>query len=135
MTYIVGITGSRRFDRFGIVQDSIAAEYRKHKGNISFKVGDCKTGVDRITKNFLTACGWEYEEFKADWKRFGDAAGPIRNHAMVDSGMDLLLAFPDDDSKGTKDCAKYAAGWDIKVKFPELSGWSEWAAPIASYEA
>ena len=32
-------------------------------------------------------------EFKADWKKYGPAAGPIRNQRMLDWGPDLVVAF------------------------------------------
>jgi hypothetical protein len=32
-------------------------------------------------------------EIKADWKKYGPAAGPIRNQQMLDWGPDLVVAF------------------------------------------
>jgi len=77
--------------------------------------------------------GWPYKQFFADWDKYGRKAGPIRNHEMIDFGADELMAFPDNDSKGTKECAKYAHKKGVEVHFPELESWHRWAVPIATF--
>ena len=64
-----------------------------------FVLGDCPTGVDRHAlvwiqsqKEFDDTIN--YKVFEADWKRFGGRAGPLRNIAMLNSGIDILLSFP-----------------------------------------
>lgn len=52
-------------------------------------------GVDQMAGNFGIGCGLEVIEFKADWGKYGKAAGPIRNKQMIDEGRpDLGVAFP-----------------------------------------
>jgi len=54
--------------------------------------------------------------FPAEWKKYGKAAGPIRNKQMLDEGKpDLVLAFHDDieNSKGTADMVEQARKRDI----------------------
>ena len=50
------------------------------------------------------------ECYPADWDRHGKAAGPIRNQRMIDTGVDLVVAFHDDleHSKGTGHMVKIA---------------------------
>ncbi len=43
-------------------------------------------------------------KFPADWDRYGKAAGPLRNAAMVTAGADLCVAFMHPTSRGTVDC-------------------------------
>lgn len=62
-------------------------------------------GADRMAANFGLGCGLEVIEFKADWKKHGKAAGPIRNQQMVDEGKpDYFIAFP--GGRGTADMVK-----------------------------
>lgn len=59
------------------------------------------------------------EVHRADWKKYGRAAGPIRNKQMVELGADLCLAFPDhpkgEGSRGTWNCVDLAQQAGIPV--------------------
>lgn len=55
-------------------------------------VGDCPTGVDRITRDFATDNHIPCTVFEADWSTFGRSAGPKRNRQMV-AGATALLAI------------------------------------------
>lgn len=48
------------------------------------------------------------EAHPAKWKEYGRKAGPLRNQEMVDSGINLCLAFLDETSIGTLDCTNRA---------------------------
>lgn len=54
------------------------------------------------------------EPYRADWKRDGKAAGPIRNQRMIEEGKpDLVVAFP--GGRGTADMVRRArlAGLEV----------------------
>jgi hypothetical protein len=57
--------------------------------------------------------GLTTEPHPANWEKYGAAAGPIRNQEMLDSGIDLVLAFP--GGKGTKDMLSRAQKAGIEV--------------------
>lgn len=65
------------------------------------------------------------EVHRADWKKYGRAAGPIRNKQMVELGADLCLAFPDhpkgEGSRGTWNCVDLAQ----QARIPVLVVWSQ----------
>lgn len=79
--------------------------------------GACR-GADTIAANEAATLGYRIEPHPADWTQYGRAAGPIRNQEMLDSGIDLVLAFhPDLDlSKGTKDMVSRATKAGIEVE-------------------
>jgi hypothetical protein len=131
--FTVIVTGSRDYEDREKVWQSLAEILNVHM-NILVKVGDCPTGVDKFTTEWHnTAFGFDPSIYYADWYTHGSAAGPIRNHTMVDSGADLCIAFPLDGSKGTKDCAKYASKKMMHVWFPDMPYWAFWASDIASF--
>lgn len=52
------------------------------------------------------------KKYPADWKRFGKAAGPVRNRQQFDSEQpDIVVGFHDniEGSSGTKDMLDYAS--------------------------
>ncbi len=57
-------------------------------------------GADRFARRWAMENGVFYETFEADWKTFGNAAGPIRNQRMLVEGKpERVIAFP--GGKGT----------------------------------
>lgn len=54
------------------------------------------------------------ETHRADWATYGDSAGPRRNQEMVDSGLDLLIAFP--GGMGTADMVRRAKAAGVPVE-------------------
>lgn len=58
-------------------------------------------GPDTFGKNWALSKGIPTMGFPADWERYGNAAGPIRNEEMMKVG-DALVAFWDGQSPGTK---------------------------------
>jgi hypothetical protein len=132
--YTIIVTGSRHYHHGFMIESALTQIARAHNFDVFVKVGDCNTGVDSTTQKWCDAClsDDKYRIFEADWGTHGKAAGPIRNHEMVDSGGDICIAWPLEDSKGTKDCAQYAASKGMEVWFPDLPAWAQWAVPIAT---
>lgn len=57
--------------------------------------------------------------FPANWKRHGNAAGPIRNQRMLDEGKpDVVVAFP--GGRGTADMVSRARIEGVEVLFGDV---------------
>lgn len=68
------------------------------------------TGVDNIASSVMKAKGIKVSSYKADWFKYGKAAGPIRSRAMVNKA-DVVLVITrnkEPDSPGTSACYVYA---------------------------
>ena len=71
-------------------------------------------GADRLAKNWAEGCGVPVTEYRADWSKYGKAAGPRRNQQMIDEGKpDLVIAFG--GGRGTADMVRKAEAAGIKV--------------------
>jgi hypothetical protein len=63
-------------------------------------------GVDSAAIDWAVVNWVNFEEVKADWKKYGKAAGPIRNQQMLDMSPKLVVAFP--GGAGTADMIQRA---------------------------
>ena len=70
-------------------------------------------GVDKLASAWAEFAGFPTEEYPADWEKHGKAAGPIRNKQMLDTGVDVVIAFP--GGKGTAHMVSIAKKEGVKV--------------------
>lgn len=81
--------------------------------NITVIHGDAR-GADRMAGNWAEGRGVRVVKYPADWKRYGNSAGPIRNQKMLDDERpDLVVAFP--GGSGTADMCERAKKADVRV--------------------
>lgn len=76
-------------------------------------------GADAIADRLARRYGCGVEVVRADWNRYGNAAGPIRNAEMVRRGAVACLAFPIGLSRGTRDCIARAEAAGIPTVVTE----------------
>ena len=75
-------------------------------------------GADTIAMQEARLRGLGQQVFRADWVRYGKAAGPIRNQEMLDEGRpDLVIAFRlEGKSRGTDDMIRRAKSAGVPVE-------------------
>lgn len=72
------------------------------------------TGADSLAQEWADCNGLIADKYPADWNKYGNGAGPIRNQKMLDEFKpDLVVAFPGD--RGTSDCKTKARAMAIYV--------------------
>jgi hypothetical protein len=89
--------------------ESILTQIRSYQPSVVIE-GEAK-GADTIAREVANHLGIPVLSFPADWKKYGRAAGPIRNAQMLKEGRpDFVLAFHDniETSKGTKNMVMLA---------------------------
>lgn len=75
--------------------------------------GDAK-GADRLAGQWARDRKIPLEVYPAEWKKYGNSAGPIRNQRMLEQGKpDLVIAFH--GSSGTANMISKAKAAGIKV--------------------
>lgn len=73
-------------------------------------------GADLLADQWAVVNWAGLEEYKAEWDKYGNRAGPIRNQRMLDEGKpQLVVAFPTPNSKGTWDMIRRAKRHGIET--------------------
>lgn len=112
------VCGGRDFSNkelcFSSIQKFIEEENLDYSQIIILE-GECPTGADSFAKEFANLHNILLEKYPADWKKYGKAAGPIRNKEMV-TNCDYCLAFWNYESKGTKSSIDYCKKLNKKVR-------------------
>lgn len=108
----IGVTGGRYYANQEAVFAALDA-VKEVYGPVRLHVGDAN-GADWLAWKWAEDRNVPVRRFIADWNQFGKMAGPIRNREMLDSGVELLIAFP--GGRGTNGCIKEAEQRMIPVR-------------------
>jgi len=92
------MAGSRSLADFGLVLEGI----KTFPYQITEIVSGGSRGIDLLGEDWAKQMKLPKTRFTANWKRFGQAAGPLRNSDMSEYA-DALIAIWDGKSKGTED--------------------------------
>jgi hypothetical protein len=104
-----GVTGGRFYDD----ANQIELQLMCMPGD-AVLVHGAASGADTLCAHTWADWGGTTEPHPADWTTHGKAAGPLRNQEMVDSGLDLLIAFP--GGRGTADMTRRAEKAGVPVR-------------------
>lgn len=111
------VAGPRDFNNHAVVF-AILEYYLSNVPDLEIVVGKAR-GVDTIAEQWARLKGIPVHEFPADWNKYGNSAGPIRNRQMGDFA-DYLIAF-DWGSKGTTDMINYMDSLKKPYKVVDIS--------------
>lgn len=104
------VTGGREFSDRELVREAFSG-ISLSRGDVLVE-GEAR-GADRLCAEVAKEMGVRVEGHPARWQAYGGVAGPIRNIEMLESGIDLLLAFP--GGRGTAHCVNAARERGIPV--------------------
>lgn len=107
------IAGGRDFNNYELLKEK-CNKILINKSDIEIVSGGAD-GADRLGESYAKDMGYPIKYFPADWKKYGNAAGPIRNKQMAEYA-DSLIVFWDWQSKGTKNMIKNAQDIGLQVR-------------------
>lgn len=124
---IIVVSGTRRAretTEFMQIIERVLDEYAR-----AFLYHGGQRGIDKMAGGYALRRGWGCIPVIAEWKRYGDQAGPIRNGKMLRRAKRMaeercapivLHAFPDELSTGTWNCVKQAKVLEIPWESHEV---------------
>lgn len=108
------VCGSRHFRDAQRVHSVISTASDVLRKNLVVITGAAR-GADALAMTSARALGIATREYRADWERHGEAAGPIRNGQMLrEQEPHLVVAF-DASGPGTKDMVRRAQAAGVVV--------------------
>jgi len=106
------IAGSRDFNDYEVLKQ-VCDTVLKDIKNIEIVSGTAR-GADSLGEQYSKEKGYKLKQFPADWNTHKKAAGYIRNKQMAEYA-NMLIAFWDNSSKGTKHMIDLAKGNNLTV--------------------
>lgn len=97
------ICGCRKWSNYDSIL-KVVQGLIKNYGDAVIVEGEC-SGADMLARQAAIECEIPFRGYPAQWKKYGNAAGPIRNQQMIDEEQpDMCIAFHPflPGSKGTK---------------------------------
>lgn len=89
------VVGSRSFSEYDLLEGTL------NEFEIDEIISGGAKGADQLARTYAIENKITIREFRPEWKKYGRAAGPIRNKKII-TAADIVIAFWDGKSKGTK---------------------------------
>jgi hypothetical protein len=99
----LAIVGSRSFDDYALLRSEVGRHCWNYFGTRDEPreiISGGASGADALAERYAKERGWPFRAFPADWKKWGKAAGILRNRDIV-RAADMVIAFWDGISRGT----------------------------------
>lgn len=98
------VAGSRDFEDYNMLEEALDNLLDDQEDEVEFVSGHAK-GAGQMAEQYAESHDIPIQIMKPDWKRYGRAAGVVRNKEMLvyaDQESAQLLAFWDGKSSGTR---------------------------------
>ena len=106
------VCGGRSFQNYDTLEKYLDMLHALHGFDVV--IHGAAIGADLLAHNWALSHHVDIRQFRADWKTYKKAAGPIRNKQMLDEGRpDLVIAFP--GGKGTSNMKMQANMAGVEV--------------------
>ena len=100
------VCGGSNFNDYSLLESSLNRVLSEYSNDIIEIISGHAKGADSLGERYALEKGLKCTIFKAEWSKYGRAAGPIRNSQMLEYAQQknpTVIAFWDGKSHGTKD--------------------------------
>jgi hypothetical protein len=117
------VCGGRNFDDRKMLHEVLGSMHSAVK--VRHVIHGGASGADTLASSWARLNGAMDTSYGANWKLYGNAAGPIRNTKMLEDNPDIAYVVAFRGSNGTRNMVKQALAKGIPVWTP---GWSYMSA-------
>lgn len=110
----IAIIGSRSFNEYNKVKEVLNIAIKKLKDKDIMIVSGGAKGADTLGEQYADDNNYKKNIIKPNWIKYGKIAGMIRNTEIIENS-DLVIAFWDGKSPGTKDSISKAKNFNKKL--------------------
>lgn len=121
--YRVIIAGGRDFNDYPLLEQTVDQFLKNVHDKVTIFCGEA-SGADSLGERYALARGYAIQYFPPDWRRYGRAAGPVRNQKMAENA-DALVAFWDGMSRGTGNMIEAARRRQLAIQIQRYDGQKE----------
>ncbi len=121
------VVGSRTFADYELLKTKLDYFLQNHRTDTVIVSGGAN-GADSLAKRYAEEREYDYQEFPADWNKYGKKAGYLRNKEMHEHiakfNKRAVIAFWDGKSKGTAhnfDLAKQYNNQLVVIRFSDAA--------------
>ncbi len=106
-----------RMAEYDFIKNTLTDMWVHYDWKDPFIIAGGATGADTVAIEWAKEHNLEFKEYKAKWKVYGNAAGPIRNREMLEMECpDLVIAFP--GKTGTQNMIDISRKAGVQVLHP-----------------
>lgn len=115
------VAGSRGFDNYALLSsrlDKYMGELSPVYRKIAEIISGTARGADRLGEKYAKEKRFDLKKFPANWEKFGNKAGYLRNREMAEyaaDGIGVLFLFWDGNSKGSKNMLELAHRYGLEL--------------------
>ena len=110
----LAIVGSRSFRNYDLFKKYLELTIERLSINFDIIISGGALGVDSMAARYANDNNINYIEYPAEWNKYGNKAGYLRNTTIVENST-YILAFWDHNSNGTYDTIDKARYFNKEV--------------------
>lgn len=127
------IAGCRTFTNYQVAEDFVLEVFGKlgvTRDNLEYTISGGAPGADTVGEEISENNGFNSVRFNAKWDLYGNCAGCLRNRemrdfAIADNCVGILIAFWDNHSPGTKNMITLAKQKGMMVFIKDITQYKE----------
>jgi len=116
----IAVIGSRGFFNYNFFKEKLEYLIQNIKEDIVFVSGGAKSGGDALIKRYCEENNLPLIEFLPEYDKYPPKIAPIKRNQQIVDESDIMIAFWDNSSRGTKSAIEMGRKKRIIIKIVKI---------------